>query len=188
MHRLIALFVVMLLVATGCGLRMQVIKQSGKPSPLKGASCLVVAMDRSELRIGGQNIDRHLQQLPPNEAQDLVSIFASMDTSFMKGLKNKASGVRVRSLAEGPVTKGEILVTVYHLELERGWFRGLSTEDSWLRSRVAWTVDGQVTDEWIAKKDDSASMYTPTDVQRLSNCSESMGELAGKYFARATGG
>lgn len=181
----IALFAVVL--ATGCGMRIQVIKQSGTPSPLKDAAGLVVAIDRSELRIGGLPLDRYLQQLPGDEAKDMTAILTSMEASLIKGLGRKAPGMRVRSIAEGPAAKGEVLVTVYYLELERGWFRGLSTEDSWLRSRVAWTVNGQLTDEWIAKKDDGASMYTPTDIQRLSNCAESLGELIAKYYAKATG-
>lgn len=176
------------LLALGCGSSFHVIKKSGYPSPFKAATGLVVAIDHSDLRIEGQRADQYQARLAPAERDDFAKILAAMDRSFIKRFANDIRSTKVRELAEGKVRPGEVVVHVYFTQLERGWFAGVAGKDSSLDARVTFTVAGQVTDEWVDRETDSASMYTPTDIQRLSNCSEQLARETAKYFEVAVAG
>lgn len=176
------------LTALGCGSSFHVIKKSGHPSPFRAATGLVVAIDHTDLRIDGQRVDQYQARLAPAERDDFTKILAAMDASFIKRFVSDIRSTKVRELAEGKVRPGEVVVNVYFTQLERGWFAGVAGKSSSLDARVTFTVAGQVTDEWVDRESDSPSMYTPTDIQRLSNCAEQLARETAKYFEVAVAG
>jgi len=168
----------------GCGPPWRVIRQSGPPSALRGATQVIVATDLSAMYVNGKTVDQVMAERSPDEQRAMGEAIAALQTGFIQGF---ATNTRVSApVAQGPPMRGEgVRVTARFTNVDPGKYAFVYTRDTMVTARIVWTIDGQVVDEIETTRRVDASMSQPAIIQRMRIGGRRTGELAASFFRRA---
>ncbi len=158
-----------------------VIKQSGPPSALTGASAVWVQYDSSHVAISDKNMTEE-QWLATREKDEHRQIYLdsknSANVGFAEGFAAGLAGVQINP---GQAPAGAIQITVSYLFWEEGMYAGVVAWPSKATARVIFSRDGQTVDEIEVSSAENASVFTPAPQQRFHTLGQRLGEYAAEY-------
>jgi hypothetical protein len=184
-------FLLVMTTIVGCGVPWQVVKQSGPPSALKGASAIAVSFDYTGMIVGGMGGDKpEAQWVAEKSAEDAnyqqtwTDLKSKWELAVTEGLA-ASSGVPVTRGTGTPVGSEAADVTIQLNNLQVGKYIVVGAKASAVQVTHTWSRGGQVVDEITTKTSVTPSMTQPSIFQHVAVMGKTTGKLGGKFFVKA---
>lgn len=169
--------------ALGCGPPWRVIRASGPPSALAGASHVGVVFDYSLLMMGGMPEAQWLATQPPEDQSSYLTVRASMEEHFLLELSSRLASegmVVVRGTGAEPHQ-----LVVRYTRIEMGFYRFMVNRPSELDANLAFGPAGTLSDEISIRTSREANMANASIEERMDWCARRAAQLAAEYLRRA---
>lgn len=181
-----ALFIVLAFAALGCGPPWRVIRTSGPPSAIAGATQVAVVFDYSMLLMGGRPESEWLATQPPDDQNAYLAVRQSMEEQFLLELTAELGR---EGIAVGRGSGAEPLVLfVRYTRIEMGFYRFMVNMPSILDTNLAFAPGGGVSDEISLHLQREATMRDASIDERLDWCARRAAQLTAEYVRRARRG
>lgn len=186
---------VVLLVALvalgGCAVPWIVVKQSGPPSALKGATSVIVSFDYSALMVAGMGGDKsEADWVAAKTVEDAnypttwAELKSKWEAMYLEGIVD-ASPVTVArgDGAAAPESAAVVTVTLNRFQLGKYIFIGAS--DSTVEVTHTWSRNGQVVDQIQTRALVTPTLMNPSVFQHMVDLGRDSGKLAGRFLDSA---
>ena len=169
-------------ITSACGPPWAVIQQSGPPSALAGARQVTVAIDFSNLHVGGEPIDSYMAHQDGERQRAVDEVLQATADAFVAEL---IASIPVTVIpVDAPPQPGEVRVTARFVDLVMGKYAIIYRQDSRLTTNMEWSVGGQVTDHIQTTVFVAAEIARPSIVQRLRVAGSNTARLGASFFRR----
>jgi hypothetical protein len=170
-------------MGTGCSVPWKVVRESGPPSALAGASAVAVQFDYAGIMVEGKSeADWVAQQKAkdPEYEKSWADLKARFESTYMAGFTGEW-GAAAR-LAEGaPKPEGTILIQVKVNSLEMAHYIPFSTAKSQVTVNVVWTAKAP-DDEIMITGSDQPSLINVSIFQHIGHIGDYLGKVSAKFL------
>ena len=181
--RAVALALAALLLLGGCSVPWKVVRQSGPPSALVGASAAAIQFDYSTMLVEGMSQDAWVSQQTAKEAEyakTWAELKARFEETYLNGFREEW-GTAAR-LAEGAAKPaGTVLVQVKVNSLDMGHFIPFATTNSQVTVNVVWDVQAP-DDEIMVSGTDTPSPVNVSIFQHIGNIGQYLGKTSAEFL------
>ena len=170
-------------LGTGCSVPWKVVRESGPPSALAGASAVAVQFDYASLSVEGKSEADWVAQQKAKEAdydKTWGDLKARFESTYLAGFSD-VWGAAAR-LADGAAKpENTILVQVKVNSLEMAHYIPFSTAKSQVTINVVWTAKAP-DDEIMITGSDQPSLINVSIFQHVGHIGDYLGKVSAKFL------
>lgn len=166
---------------TGCGPAWKVIKVSGPPSALAGATDIALAFDYSQMMVEGRTEAAWMAEKTAAEASyptTWADLKGKFEAAVLEGLQGEYPSAH--PVANGP---GAVTVVVQVHTFKLGKFIPMVMPPTIMDASIAFQVGGQTTDEISLVRSYPSSLTQPSVFNHIPSVGRQLGQAGGKLIA-----
>ena len=187
-----SLFLIVPALMTGCGVPWTVIKQSGPPSALKGASQVVVSFDYTGMMVGGMAGDKPEAQWVAEksaEEEDYAKTWGDVKGSFEQNYVDEFTAhspiAATRGQVGAPVPDNAVGLVVKLSNFQIGKYLVFGAKQSTVTVVHTWMRGGAVVDEIQTRSVVTPSLVNPSIQKHVVGLGGQSGEFAAAFLEDA---
>lgn len=168
----------------GCSVPWKVVKESGPPSALAGASAVAIQFDYSAITVEGMTQEAWVEQQKAKDAEyekSWADLKARFEDHYVEGFQGEW-GAATRLAAGAPKPEGTTLVVVKVNSLDMGHYIPFATSRSQVTVNVVWDRKAP-DDEIIITGSDTPSLVNPSIFQHVGHIGNYLGTVSAKFLA-----
>lgn len=176
--------VALVLLVGACSVPWKVVKESGPPSALSGASAVAVQFDYASLIVEGMSESAWVAQQKAKDGEyekTWADLKARFEEHYMGGFSGEWGPVG-RVAAGAPKPENTILVQVKINSLDMGHYIPFATSRSQITVNVVWDAKGP-EDEIMITGSDTPSLVNPSIFQHVGHIGNYLGKVSAKFLS-----
>lgn len=168
---------------SGCGPNWKVVRVSGPPSALAGATDVALSFDYSQMYVEGKTESAWVSAKSAEDAKypdtwmDLKSKF---EAAVLEGLRNEVPGAHMASTGAAPVQ-----MVVMPRTFKLGKFIPFALPPTVMEGGIVFIVGGQPTDEISLTRSYPSSVTQPSVFNHIPHVGREFGAAGGRLLSNA---